>query len=145
MALTYEEIHEQLPDLFQQLESKEPENLSLLTKGYICSKLDGSKAGVYLISEIQSNKPIYVGRSKKLDQRIGKDHRAIQKSQATLSYQLWQKAMPGIIDMKTAREYMFNNYQVRMLPIEDEYVRTIFEVYAALMLNTVRFNSFLEH
>ncbi|MFC6553130.1 hypothetical protein [Cohnella cellulosilytica] len=27
--------------------------------------------------------------------------------------------------MKAAREYMFNNFNVRMLPVEDVYVRTI--------------------
>ncbi|WP_197186360.1 hypothetical protein [Brevibacillus agri] len=82
--------------------------------------------------------------SKTLAQRIGVDHRATQKTQSTLGYKLTTLNINGVVCIKTARAYMYDKFFVRMLPIEDEYTRTIFEVYAAMKLKT-KYNSFMEH
>lgn len=147
-SISYLEINDQLPVLLQELLSANMYPLKNLTQGKI-EKILGSKEavpGVYLMSEIEDDTHVYVGRSKTLAQRIGTDHRAAQKTQATLGLKLWKQGIEGISCMKTAREYMYSRFSVRMLPIEDVYVRTIFEVYAAMSLGTIiRYNSFMEH
>jgi len=146
--VSYEEVHSQLPVLLEKLINAEKFPLETLTKGKI-EKILGEKQavpGVYLITEIKGGIPVYVGRSKTLAQRIGTDHRAIQTTQATLGLRLWKHGIEGISCMKTARDYMYHRFNVSMLPIEDVYVRTIFEVYAAMSLGTTNwYNSFMEH
>jgi hypothetical protein len=132
--------------LLQAILSKDKHLISTLTKAKIEGLLVTKKpvAGVYLISESNGDIPVYVGRSRTLAQRIGTDHRAIQKTQATLCYKLTTLNIPDIICMVTAREYMYKNFNVRILPISDEHTRTIFEVYVSMKLAT-KYNSFLEH
>lgn len=144
--ISYDEVHSQLPVLLKKIVSAEKFPLRTLTKGKIEQILGTKQAvpGVYLISEIEDDTPLYIGRSKTLAQRIGTDHRAIQKTQATLGLRLLKHGIAGVSCMTTAREYMYQQFNVRMLPIENVYVRTIFEVYAAMNLNTVH-NSFMEH
>ncbi|WEK52925.1 MAG: hypothetical protein P0Y55_09950 [Candidatus Cohnella colombiensis] len=145
-SISYNDVHIQLPVLLEKLLSAEKYPLRTLTRGKI-EKILGSEdavPGVYLMSDIEDDTPVYVGRSKTLAQRIGTDHRAIQKTQATLGLRLWKQDIEGILCMKTAREYMYRRFNVRMLPIENEYFRTIFEVYAAMNLCTEH-NSFMEH
>ncbi|MEC0259726.1 GIY-YIG nuclease family protein [Paenibacillus lautus] len=144
--IPYSEVHEQLPLLLEKLLGADKYLLSELTRGRI-EKILGTKSavpGVYLMSQIDDDMPVYVGRSKNLAQRIGTDHRAIQKTQATLALRLWKQGIEEISCMKTAREYMYKRYNVRMLPINNVYTRTIFEVYAAMNLCTEQ-NSFMEH
>lgn len=144
---TYDKIQEQLPILLEQLKQAPAYDLVKLTKGEINRILDTKDdvPGVYLISDKNTNEYIYVGRSSKLAQRIGKDHRAIEPSQATLTRRIRDIGMPEVACMQTARLYIYNNYNVRMIEIQDVYTRVIFEVYAALALNTGKHNSFLEH
>lgn len=132
--------------LLKNLIAAERYPINTLTKGKI-ERILGTKervAGVYLISEIDTDTPVYVGRSKTLAQRIGTDHRAIQKTQATLGFRLWKQGVEGISCMSTARDYMYMRFNVRIFPVEDVFVRTIFEVYAAMNLKAIQ-NSFLEH
>lgn len=144
--ITYDSIHSQLPNLLEKLLCADKFPLKTLTKGKIEQILGTKRAvsGVYLFTEIEDGIPVYVGRSKTLAQRIGTDHRAIQKTQATLGLRLWKYGIEGISCMNTSRNYMYQRFNVSMLPIEDVYVRTIFEVYAAMNLNTLH-NSFMEH
>ena len=95
--IPYSEVHEQLPLLLEKLLGADKHLLSELTKGKI-EKLIGTKSavpGVYLMSQIDDDMPVYVGRSKNLAQRIGTDHRAIQKTQATLAQRLWKQGLMG--------------------------------------------------
>lgn len=146
MQTRFNKIIDLLPVLLEQLVNKQSYPIKSLTKSKIESILGQREpvAGVYLISCIQDNLPVYVGRSKTLAQRIGIDHRALQKTQASLAYKLTTLGRWGITNMAEAREYMFSNFHVRMIPIGDEYTRTIFEVYASMTLNT-KYNSFMEH
>ncbi|GED33480.1 hypothetical protein P9G84_10075 [Brevibacillus centrosporus] len=144
--IAYEDINKKLPELLDQLLQQEKHPIATLTKAKIETVLDSKLpvAGVYLISEGEGDIPVYVGRSRTLAQRIGTDHRATQRTQATLAYKLTTLNIPGITCMISARQYMYQNYKVRILPIEDVYTRTIFEVYASMKLET-KHNSFLEH
>jgi hypothetical protein len=144
--IRYEKVNESLPTLLTELLNQPKYPLATLTKGKIETILNTKTptAGVYLFSEIETDTPVYIGRSKTLAQRIGTDHRAIQKAQATLGLRLWKHGIDGVLCMNTAREYMYMRFNVRILTVEDVYVRTIFEVYAAMNLDTI-YNSFLEH
>jgi len=146
--ILYHEINKKLPELLADLLSSDKYPLKTLTKGEIQKILGKKKAvsGVYLMSEVDDDTAVYVGRSKNLAQRIGVDHRAIQKSQSTLGLRLWKQGIEGISCMKTSREYMYQRFNVRFLPIEDVYLRTVFEFFASIILDTTsKYNSFMEH
>lgn len=87
---------------------------------------------------------VYIGRSKTLAQRIGTDLRALQETQATLTYKLMNSKLPEISNMSEARDYMYNNYTVKMLPLDSEHTRAIFQVFVSMKYRT-EFNSFMEH
>ena len=95
--------------------------------------------GIYLISD-QDDNPIYVGRSRTLAQRLGVDHRAVTESQANLTLKL-SRIMGK--DMRTTREYMYNNYFVRIVKVDNTIERTLLEIYTAMILKTPH-NSFEE-
>ncbi|PLR95752.1 hypothetical protein [Bacillus sp. T33-2] len=93
------------------------------------------------------NKAVYVGRSGNLAQRIGVDLRAVTRQQATISYKLTtlKQRFPQLNTIQDAREYMYKNYSVQMLKIEDENERALFQIYASMELGTLdEFNSFRE-
>ena len=116
-------------------------NLRTLTKGRV-NLFFGKKepiSGIYVITDSENN-PIYVGRSRHLAQRIGDDHRSTQVSQANLTLKYARLNNISIVD---ARKYMYENYLVQMIEVENEYARTLLEVYVAMKLNTP-FNSFRE-
>lgn len=141
---TFESIVQELPNYLSQLLQQKANSLKDLTEGKIKRLLgtDSDIPGIYLI--YNQEKPVYIGRSAHLAQRVGKDHRALEETQATLTYRLVRSGLPEITSMKQARDYMFRNFKVKILPVNDEYMRTIFEVYASLKLNTP-YNKFMEH
>lgn len=142
--LTFEEIVKELPNYLNQLLQQKANSLKDLTEGKIKRQLetDSDIPGIYLMFD--QEKPVYVGRSAHLAQRVGKDHRSLEKTQATLTYRLVKSRLPNITSLEQARDYMFQNFKVKILPVKDEYIRTIFEVYASLKLNTP-YNEFMEH
>ena len=145
MKITFEDICNQLPQLLKDLLSQQKYPLKELTEGRIKTILNSNKpvAGVYVIS--QNNIPVYVGRSGNLAQRIGTDHRAIQKMQATLGFKLTTlDELPEITTMREARDYMYKNFCVQIVRIDDDNARAIFEIYASMQLNT-KYNTFREH
>jgi hypothetical protein len=103
--------------------------------------ISGPVSGVFIMYE--KNKPVYIGRSRTLAQRIGTDLRSIQKSQATLTYKLMNSGLLGIKTMEEARAYMYEHFTVKMLQIDDECERAIFQIYASMKLGT-KYNSFME-
>lgn len=141
--LTFDEIVPHFPQLYEQLVNSQKYNFGELTRGNVNTifKTDNKNpiSGVYLITNTQ-NEPIYVGRSRNLAQRIGDDHRAIQKSQANLTYKI---AKENNVTPLEAREYMYGDFEVQMIRLENDYARTLFEVYVAMKLNTP-YNSFRE-
>ena len=141
MLEEYKRINDRLPLLFEKLIGSERYSFREVTKSKLHSILKSKEPvkGIYLISDKDDN-PLYVGRSKNLAQRIGKDHRAIQKTQATFTLKL-SKLMG--LDMQGTRAFMYDNYYVRIVQVDNTIERTLLEVYAAMILNTPH-NSFEE-
>ncbi|AND39529.1 GIY-YIG nuclease family protein [Cytobacillus oceanisediminis] len=138
---TFDDLVKSFPELFEKLTGSDRLNFSTLTKSTIervFNKKDPIH-GIYLISN-KSDNPLYVGRSRNMAVRIGVDHRAIQKAQANLTYKI---AKEKNITPVEARSFMYENFFVRMIEIDNEYARTLFEVYVAMKLQTP-YNSFRE-
>ncbi|QGM28953.1 hypothetical protein GI482_00325 [Bacillus sp. N3536] len=142
-VLTFDEIVTHFPQLFEQLINSQKYNFGALTRGSINTilKTDNKNpiSGVYLISNTQ-NAPLYVGRSRNIAQRIGTDHRSTDTNLANLTYKIAQE---NNVTPLQAREYMYGDFEVQMITIDNDYARTLFEVYAAMKLQTP-YNSFRE-
>lgn len=104
---------ETLPVLFKQLVESPKHKIDTLTEGRIKEILGESKPvkGVYLMYDKEV--PMYVGRSKTLDQKIGTDERALGEIQATVSKKIMRAESNDFSTMKDARSYLFNNYSVQ--------------------------------
>ena len=144
---------EQLPDLLDQL-FKLPlrplDNIrELPTKG------------IYVFYE--GDKPVYVGRSKNLKRRL-KEHgnQGSTHYSSSFAFNIAKKeADKRGIDINRTRKQLaedlaFNNLfsrakarvssmSVRVIPIDDPIVQTLFEVYASVALDTREYNYFDTH
>jgi hypothetical protein len=117
--------------------------------------------GIYLFSE--GPKPIYVGQSRKLRNRL-RDHTGATKkhNQASFAFNLAKReAKAAKVDVKRTRTVLeadpdfvphfdkaradVAGMDVQFIELVDPIERTLFEVYAALALDTVEFNSFETH
>lgn len=139
----FENIVNLLPLYLEKLLQEKEYRFEELTEGVIkdhyCTH--NPVAGVFVMFE--KGEPVYIGRSRTLAQRIGVDLRSIQKSQATLTYKLMKLASLGTKTMEETRAYMYKHFTVKMLQLEDEYERAIFQIYASMKLET-KYNSFVE-
>lgn len=132
-----------LPILFKQLVDSPSYRIYNLTEGTIKEILGESMPtkGVYLMYDKEA--PMYVGRSKTLAQKIGTDERSLEETQATISKKIMKIESIEFSTMKEARNYLFNNYSVKFIKIDDEILRAMFVIYVATELSTP-FNSFME-
>ncbi|WP_257351436.1 GIY-YIG nuclease family protein [Pseudalkalibacillus decolorationis] len=142
LLLKFPEMIERYPDLLKILLESKRFSLETITQAQIKQMLRSKipVAGVYLITDSE-DRPLYVGRSKNLAQRIGRDHRSLNKNAANLTYRI---SIMNNISHKEARDYVFGDFFVRFLKVENEHDRTVFEVFVAMELDTP-YNSFLEH
>ena len=140
---SFESIVNQLPLYLDNLLEQKEYSFAELTERKIKDFFGTTNpvSGVFLM--IENDVPVYIGRSRTLAQRIGVDLRSIQKSQATLTYKLLISGQHNFTTMDQVREYMYNHFTVKMINLEDEYDRTIFQIYASMKLKT-KYNSFLE-
>ena len=134
---------ETLPILFKQLVESTKYKIDTLTEGRIKEILAESipVKGVYIMYDKEV--PMYVGRSKTLAQKIGTDERSLGEIQATVSKKIMKLDTNNFLNMKDARDYLFNNYSVKFIKIEDEIVRAMFVIYVSTELSTA-FNNFME-
>lgn len=134
---------EKLPILFKQLVESPSYKIENLTEGTIKEILGESLPvkGVYLMYDKEV--PMYVSRSKTLAQKIGTDERALGEIQATVSKKIMKEMNNNFSTMKEARSYLFDNYSVKFIKIDDEVLRAMFVIYVATKLETP-FNSFIE-
>lgn len=134
---------DQLPGLFNQLVSSKEHRIEELTEGKIKDILGQSLPveGVYLMYD--KGVPMYVSRSKTLAQKIGTDERSIGQIQATVSRKIMKDESNDVSTMKEARDYLYENYKVKFIPVDDEVLRTMLVIYTATELDTP-FNSFME-
>lgn len=133
---------EEFPIILKELIGSERYSFREITKSQIHNLFEdkGPTPGIYLISD-SKNRHLYVGRSKTLAQRVGKDHRSLGRNAANLTFRI---SIEKNVTHKEARDYMYGEYFVQMIKMENEHMRTVFEVFAAMELKTP-YNSFLEH
>jgi hypothetical protein len=117
--------------------------------------------GIYLFSD--GDIPIYVGQSRKLRTRLRQHTGAANRqNQASFAFNLAKReALAGSVDVKRSRAVLeadldfvprFDKARadvaamnVQFIELADPIARTLFEVYAAIALDTVEFNSFETH
>ena len=117
--------------------------------------------GIYLFSN--RRKPVYVGQTRKLRTRLRQHTGATNRhNQASFAFNLAKRnAKRAGVDVAMGREPLeahpefvpfFDQARadvagmgVQFIELADPIERTLFEVYAALALNTVEFNSFETH
>lgn len=117
-------------------------------------------AGIYLFSD---SKPVYVGQTRNLRARL-RNHTAAKatENQASFAFLIGKaEAETAGIDLERARKVLeadphfaehfrqakarVAGMNIRWIELEDPIERTLFEIYAALALDTVAFNSFETH
>jgi hypothetical protein len=117
--------------------------------------------GIYLFSE--GGRPVYVGQSRKLRTRL-KQHTGVTRDQnqasfafnlakreaarAGLDIERWRKVLqadPAFTPHFDAARAQVAAMDVQFIELPDPITRTLFEVYAALALDTAEFNSFETH
>lgn len=140
---SFENIVNSLPLYLEQLLAQKAYCFADLTEGKIKEHFSTSNpvSGVFVMYE--KSEPVYIGRSRTLAQRIGVDLRSIQKSQATLTYKLMNLGLMGFNTMEETRTYMYKHFTIKMLQLDNEYERAIFQIYASMKLGT-KYNSFME-
>jgi len=142
----------QMPDLFHQLESSD-----LLSRDNLRQV---PQQGVYVLYE--ESKPIYVGRSDHLKERLYKHSRPSSgHGSATFAFNLAKeeadrKGMsilrtrkqleddPDFKDMFMQAKKRVYRMKIRVVLVDDPALQTVFEVYVALTLKTP-YNSFITH
>ncbi|WBW95189.1 hypothetical protein [Oceanirhabdus sp. W0125-5] len=135
------EYVERLPVLKQEISQSPSYDLEFLTESKIKEILgaDSPMGAVYVMYD--KGVPTYVGRSKTIAQKIGVDERSIGENQATVATKILKEK--GYSTMREAREYLYNNYKIKFIPIDDEKLRYTFLIYLAMELET-KFNNFKE-
>lgn len=141
--ISFHDIVNKLPVYLKKLLEQKEYSFADLTEGKIKEHFNSSNpvSGVFVMFD--EGVPVYIGRSKTLAQRIGVDLRSIQKSQATLTYKLTNLDSIDTKTMEETRTYMYNHFTIKMLQLDDEHDRAIFQIYASMELKT-KYNSFME-
>lgn len=134
---------DKLPKLLKQLIESKSYPIKDLTEWTIKDLLGESNPvqGIYLM--LDKEIPMYVGRSKTLAQKIGTDERSLGEMQATVSKKIMKSSGNNFSTMKDSRNYLYKNYSVKFIRIDDEILRAMLVIYVATELKTP-FNSFLE-
>ena len=126
------------------------------------NKLPPANAGIYVLYE--DDKPIYVGRSDRLKERILEHGQTGNRREtATFAFRIAKvdfqekhpdasfssmgdlEICPAFVPLFDAAKSRVKKMGVRAVAIQDPIEQTIFEVYATLSLGTYRYNSFDNH
>lgn len=142
-----DEILGRIPILLELLCKSLPYEIGDFTSSEVSKVIGVNTAiecgGIYLFSEKETGVHIYVGRSKDLAQRVGRDHRGYQTNKAKMVSDLIRDK-EELLDMQQAQQYLRDNYVIRVLPEQDIITRALLEIYAAAVLKT-KYNTFVEH
>ena len=143
----------ELPELLKELETSIPMKCNSLRKLPEC--------GIYVLYE--KEKPIYVGRSNCLRKRIQQQKRpSSDHNHEPFAFNLAKKQAAEIgrvlprkrTECEKVSEFnalfidakkRVSEMEVRVVEIKNPELQTIFEVYAAMALNTMEYNSFENH
>ena len=153
MSVKFNHLVAKMPELLGVLESQ-----PLLTRDNLASI---PKQGVYVF--YQNNKPVYVGRSNNLKRRIQQHGRPSSRhNSASLAFNIAKVMMernekiPKFITRKELEEapgfdrafflarITVAKMKIRVIEITDQIAQALFEIYAALTLNT-KYNDFSTH
>ena len=149
----FSEYIQRMPILLNELKGK-----PLLNR----HELEGiPKSGVYVF--YREDKPLYVGRSNRLKERIQEHGRpSSDHYSATLAFNMAKERMnfnrnkrrlatrnelekaPGFKKAFFLTKKQVAEMQVKVIEIEDQIAQALFEIYAALTLNT-KYNDFSTH
>jgi hypothetical protein len=156
---TFEQIIDEMPHLLEDLNSK-----PMFKKGDIITRKDlVPQKGIYVLFE--NNRPMYVGRSDNIRQRLGGHcNQGSDRFSATFAFRLaireyegrYGKSTKGIRrqDLESNQDFQIifkeskfrvSQMGIKIVEIADPLIQTIFEVYAAMNLGTLEFNSFDNH
>ena len=149
----FNDIVKQMPTLLDKLGS-----MSFVTREYARKKLP--KEGIYVFYE--NSRPIYVGRSKNIANRILNHSRPSSgHNSASFAFLLAkEKAQKNGVDVNATRGNLENNptfsklyfeakervakMKIKAVEINDHETQAIFEIYASKKLNT-QYNNFATH
>jgi hypothetical protein len=104
---------------------------------------DNPVAGVYLFFDEKGN-PLYVGRTKNLQRRLGVDHRLSVANRAALAVRLYKDRSNRFRSLNAARRYIIDNCKVAWVDVGNPYYRALFEIYASIKTRA-KHNFFEEH
>ncbi len=140
--MDFDKMIKQMELLTNMIMGNEVRSIDDFTRGEVKKYLNCSEkiAGIFIL--FNGNKPVYVGRTKDLAQRVGSDIRSKDKNAANVTKRIMDKY--EFEGMEEARNYVYSNFSVSLLKVEDVYLRTLLQVYIHLKYNT-EFNSFEEH
>lgn len=159
------EVHQEGVDLFDGVVSELPQLLAELQKAPGAKVSEHpqipEEPGIYLFSE--GDRALYVGQTRKLRQRLRNHTRLLGKNnQATFAFLVAKsEAEAAGLDTKKFRDQLESDQDfiehfdaakarvsqmtVRFLTIPGPIERSVFEMYAAMALDTMIFNSFETH
>ncbi|MCK4368464.1 MAG: GIY-YIG nuclease family protein [Dehalococcoidales bacterium] len=145
----------EMPKLLEELKNK-----PLLARDEL-KKIPQKQKGIYVFYE--NNKPLYVGRSNRLKERIQEHGRpSSDHYSATLAFTIAKERMnfnrnkrrlatrndlekaPGFKEEFFLARKQVAAMQVKVVKIEDQIAQTLFEIYAHLALKT-KYNDFGTH
>lgn len=153
MNKEWNNLIEQMPVLLKELKSK-----PLIP---CTDRSELPQKGIYVFYE--DGKPIYVGRSNRVRKRIGRHYRPSSRhNSATFAFNIAKsEAIKEGINTNVTRKQLeadqtfamlylkakdrVSKMSLRAIEINDPIMQTIFEVYAAMCLNTKEYNDFDTH
>ncbi len=142
---TWEKVTGPLPEFTAELMAEKNRVIyKNTTEATLNKKLpNGPTAGVYLFFD-EKKQPVYVGRSKNLQRRLGVDHRLSVRNRAALAVRLYEDKRNKSRGLDMARRRIINNYHVAWVAVADPYTRAVLEIYVALKTRA-KYNTFEEH
>jgi len=153
MGIKFDQLVAEMPKLLKHLE-----NQPFLTRDDL---IDIPEKGVYVFYE--NGKAIYVGRSNRLKSRIQEHGReSSMHNSASLAFRIAKEEMarhsnipkdvtrkdlesaPGFSELFFKARARVAQMKIRVVGIDDQVTQALFEIYAALTLNT-KYNDFRTH
>ena len=153
MSVQFDQLVAKVPELLKNLEGQ-----SFLTRDNLAGI---PNQGIYVF--YQNNKPVYVGRSNNIKQRIQQHGRLSSRhNSASLAFNIAKEMMgrneqipkfitrkelevaPGFDQAFFLARNTVAKMKIRVIEIKDQIEQALFEIYAALTLNT-RYNDFSTH
>ncbi len=153
---TFQDVIDVLPEYMNTLTHCRPMRMNTRAERVELGRRLEGLSGIYVLYE--GNRPMYVGRSANLKERVSEHGRAGAKENATLAFNLTRDSSPEFrlgtreglwFDSRFERQFKLEIERVkqmivRVVEVTDSIEQTVFEVYAAMTLDTP-YNTFDTH